>query len=191
MRFGDIFETGRFADHLYHYAIYINPLPALYELLFGSGKGLLVYSPIVLFAFILWRSFHKRFPHLSIAIIGMIFIRIFFIASRSDWHGGFCLGPRYLVIIIPFFFVPIAYGIKNILEKRKFKYFLIVGLFSFLCILHQIFFSLGEIFSYLHIIYRQQKALGIETLVNNSLYTDWQYSPALYLLNYKPGTVFP
>ena len=186
-RFGNVFETGRSADPLIHYAIYSNPLPAFYGLLFGSGKGLFTYSPIVLLAVIFWKSFHRGFPHLSIAILGMFFIRLLFIASRSDWHGGFCLGSRYFVIIIPFLFVPIAIGIKNILENGNLKQFLVISLFVFLCIVQQIFFSLGEIFSYLHIIYRHQKSLGIETLANNALYLNWKYSPALYLLEYRTG----
>ncbi|MCJ7648735.1 MAG: hypothetical protein MUP85_08995 [Candidatus Lokiarchaeota archaeon] len=187
IRFGNIFETGRFADSLYHYAIYVNPLEGLFGLLFSSGKGLLIYSPIVLLGVIFWQSFHKRYPHLSIAILGMIFIRIIFISSRSDWHAGFSLGPRYLLIIIPFIFIPIALGLKNIIESKKIKSFLMFGLFSFLCLAQQIFLSLGEIFSYLHIVYRQQKELGVGIIANKSLYLNWEYSPTLYLLNYKTG----
>jgi len=185
-RFGNISETGRTVENDI-YAYYSNPLPGLYGLLLSPGKGLFIYIPLVFLSFILWKSFHNQFPHLSIAIIGMIIIRLFFISSRSDWHGGFCLGPRYMIIIIPFFLLPIANGIKVILDKKEFKKYIIVGIFSFLCIIQQIYFSVGEIFSYLHIIYRQQKAIGIETLYNNSLYTNWQYSPVLYLLNYKTG----
>ena len=187
IRFGNIFETGRSADPLYHYAIYVNPLEGLSGLLFSSGKGLLIYSPVVLLGFIFWKSFHKKYPHLSIAILGMIFIRIFFLASRSDWHGGFCLGPRYLLIIIPFIFIPIAIGLKNILENRKLKHFVIFSLFSFLCLAQQIYFAVGEIFSYLHIVYREQKSLGMEIISNKEIYLNWIYSPALYLLDYKSG----
>ena len=114
-RFGSIFETGRAVPHV-HYAIYSNPLLGLYGLLISPGKGLLIYSPIVILSLIFWKKFHKYYPHLSIAILGMFIIRLFFIASRSDWHGGFCLGPRYFVIIMPFFFIPIAIGLKEILS---------------------------------------------------------------------------
>jgi len=189
-RFGNAFETGRSADPLIHYAIYSNPIPAMYGLMFSSGKGLLIYSPIVLLGFLFWKQFHKKFAHLSIAIIGMILIRFVFIASRSDWHGGFCLGPRYFIIIIPYLFIPIAKGIKSIIANKELKQFLLVSLFGFLCIVQQVFFSLGEIFTYLHIVYRQQKVLGVETLSNNALYFDWKYSPALYLLDYKTGSFF-
>lgn len=187
IRFGNIFETGRSADPLFHYAIYTNPLPGIFGLLLSSGKGLFIYSPIVLLSIIFWKPFHKKYPHLSIAILGMIFTRIIFLASRSDWHSGFALGPRYLLIIIPFLFIPIAIGLKDIIEKQKLKHFILISVFSFLCIIQQFFFSIGEIFSYLHIIYTHQEKLGIYVLVNDSLYLNWKYSPAIHLLNYKTG----
>lgn len=189
-RFGNIFETGRSATN-YHYAIYSNPLSGLYGLLFSPGKGLFIYSPIVFLSIIFWKSFHRTYPHLSIAILGMILIRLFFIASRSDWHGGFCLGPRYFVIIMPFLLIPVALGIKNILLGKKPKYFFAISLFGLLCILQQLFFSTGEVFSFLHIIYQQQKDIGINILVHDALYLNWQFSPALYLLNYKTGPFIP
>ena len=120
----------------------------------------------------------------------MIFTRIIFLASRSDWHAGFALGPRYLLIIIPFLFIPIAIGLKDIIEKQKLKHFILISVFSFLCIIQQVFFSIGEIFSYLHIIYKHQEKLGVYVLVNDSLYLSWKYSPAIYLLNYKTGPFF-
>lgn len=187
IRFGNIFETGRSADPLYHYAIYTNPLEGIYGLLLSPGKGIFIYSPIVLLSIIFWKRFHKRYPHLSIAIIGMIITRILFLASRSDWHGGFALGPRYLLIIMPFLFIPIAIGIKEIIEKKKFVQSVGVCVFGFLCIAQQLFFSIGEIFSYLHIVYRNQKELGLEIISNKSIYLSWEYSPALYLLDYKTG----
>jgi len=187
LRFGNIFETGRTADPLTHYAIYTNPLPGIFGLLFSAGKGIFIYSPVVLLSIIFWKPFHKRYPHLSTAIIGMILVRIFFLASRSDWHAGFALGPRYLLIIIPFLFIPIAIGIKEIVERQKLKQFILVGAFSLVCIIQQLFFSTGEIFSYLHIIFKQQEKLGNYVLLHNSLYLSWEYSPALYLLNYKTG----
>ena len=186
-RFGNILETGRSADPLFHYAIYSNPIPGLFGLLFAPGKGLFIYSPIVLLSIIFWKQFHRKYPHLSISLIGMILVRLFFLASRSDWHAGFALGPRYLVIIIPFFFIPIAIGLKNIVEKQKLTQFIMVSVFSFICIVQQLFFSIGEIFSFLHIIFRHQKELGVDILANNSIYLNWKYSPALYLLNYKTG----
>ena len=189
LRFGDIFETGR-TTSLYSYAIYSNPISGLYGLLFSPGKGLFIYNPIIILSIISWKSFHKSYSHLSIGILGMIIIRSLFIASRSDWHGGFCLGSRYFIIIMPFLFIPIAFGLKEILVKKNLKYYVSFYLFGFLCIAQQIFFSVGEIFSYLHIIYRQEKIQGIETLVHNSLYLDWKYSPAIHLLNYKSSPFF-
>ena len=188
-RFGDILETGR-TTSLYRYAIYSNPLAGLYGLLLSPGKGLFIYVPIVILSIVSWKAFHKRFPHLSFVIATMIVVRILFIASRSDWHGGFSLGPRYLVIILPFFFIPIAIGLKEILSRRRIKYFILFSTLSFLCIAQQLFFSIGEIFSYLRIIYLKEKSQGIETFVHNILYLDWRYSPAVYLLNYKTSPFF-
>jgi len=188
-RFGDVFETGR-SVKLINYAYYSNPLSGLYGLLFSPGKGLFIYTPIVFLSIIFWKSFHKYYPHLSIAVLAMIIIRLFFIASRSDWHGGFCVGPRYFVIVMPFLFIPIALGIRDMIIKKKLKHFVAIGMFSFICIAQQIFFSVGEIFSYLHILHLQQKEQGIDILLHNTLYLNWRFSPVLFLLNYKTGPFF-
>ncbi len=186
-RFGDVFETGR-SVQLINYAYYSNPLSGMYGLLLSPGKGFFIYTPVVLLSIIFWKSFHKYYPHLSITVLAMIIIRIFFIASRSDWHGGFCIGPRYFVIIMPFLFIPIALGLKDILIKRNLKQFVAFGIFSFICIAQQIFFSVGEVFSYLHTIHIQQKEHGIDVFLHNYLYLKWGFSPAIFLLNYKTGS---
>ncbi len=187
LRFGNIFETGRTVDPLFRYAWYVNPLRGLYGMTISGGKGIFIYSPIIILGILFWKHFHKKYPHLSIAIIGMIIIRLFFIASRSDWHAGFCLGPRYLVIIIPFLFIPIAIGLKEILKRKQLKRFIYISIFSGLCIIQQVYFAIGELFSFLHILYLKEKAKGIYITINNLIYLDWEYSPVFKILNYKTG----
>ena len=41
-------------------------------------------------------------------ILALSLTRWVFMACRSDWHGGWAIGPRYLIPAIPFMLVPLA-----------------------------------------------------------------------------------
>jgi hypothetical protein len=72
----------------------VNPLHGLHGLSPASNKGLLLYCPIVVLALIAWPRFARLRLHLALTPSRPTWIfRILFIASRSDWTGGFSLDP--------------------------------------------------------------------------------------------------
>ncbi|HIE06312.1 MAG TPA: hypothetical protein EYP58_05875 [bacterium (Candidatus Stahlbacteria)] len=191
IRFGNPFETGRTADLFgesrYIYSYFVAPWQGLYGLLLSAGKGLIVYSPAVILGIIGWRSLHKKDRTLSFTLIGAIVFRIIFIASRSDWPGGFCLGPRYLLPILPFLILPVAPWLDGLIERKS--HLTLSGLFivTFLCILQQLYFNLGEIFSYFHLMRFKFLKVGIDIFKNHQIYFNWQISPISHILKGKPG----
>jgi hypothetical protein len=187
VRFGNILETGRTAVPGLDYATFVAPWRGLYGLVLGSGKGIVWYCPSVLIGIFLWRPFHKRFPVLSYTILGSVFFRVIFVASRSDWHGGFSLGPRYLVMAVPLLMLPIGQSIVEWRQQQSLRTFWLFFLLTLVCVGEQIYFSVGEIFSFLHIVKWQYLSHGINVLTNDALYLDWNKSPLLYLLDAERG----
>ncbi len=104
IRFGSPFESGRHG--LYSHVIV--PGLDLLALLVSPGRSLWWTSPVLLGAFIGWRQFRRRVPAAAWFCVAMVATRMLFVATRSDWWGGWALGPRFLIPIIPFALLPIV-----------------------------------------------------------------------------------
>jgi len=116
-----------------------------------------------------------------------VFFRIGIIASWSGWHGGFCLGPRFLVVIIPFLLLPLGSVLDDWLRNgHKRRLWMFIG-YLFLCISQQIYFCVGEIFSFLHVIKLNGLSQGFNVFTDDFLYVNWDYSPLLFLLDGRRG----
>jgi hypothetical protein len=77
-------------------------LPQAVALWMSPGKGLLLYSPILLSLFLIKSDCWKNKSRVIIAIFTTSFIYTFFYASNFAWHGSaWCWGPRYLIPIVP------------------------------------------------------------------------------------------
>jgi hypothetical protein len=190
-RFGNPFETGRTAvpgaADLFGYGVFTAPWPGIYGLLLGPGKGLFLFSPAVILGLISWPALHRRFPVLSWTLGGAFVARWLFIATRSDWHGGFSLGPRYMLMIVPFLLLPIGVAIDERIQRgdRGFIPWLAAALI--LCVAQQAAFCTGEIFTFLHTAKHQAERAGIDVFAGDRLYLDWQWSPLFRLLNGRRG----
>ncbi len=189
-RFGNPLETGRTVDPdaalRFGYARFTAPWRGLYGLLLSSGKGLFLYSPAVLLGVLGWPALYRRYPALSLALAGAAVTRVVFIAAFTGWHGGFCLGPRYLVPLLPFLLFPACTWLQEKLDARSRRGVVAFCLITLACVSEQIFLSLGEVFSYYHglrIEYLEQ--LGFPLFENDRLYLDWAFSPLLHLIGWK------
>lgn len=103
-RFGSPFETGRFD----HYGRWVWPWRGVFTMLVAPGRSLLIYSPPLLLALAAWPALRRRDANTAYFVLGLFAMRLLFVACRSDWHGGWAIGPRYLVPTIPFLLVPLA-----------------------------------------------------------------------------------
>jgi hypothetical protein len=96
----------------------------IFGLFFSPGVGLFVFSPILVSIFVGFFDFYKKNKSECILLLGSIFMFVYSYGSGEYWHGLNGWGPRYLLPIIPFLLIPIAFS----LEKRGiyFKILLII-----------------------------------------------------------------
>lgn len=85
------------------------------RMLFYPYRGLFFYSPILLLALPgllqMWRDDRRRH---ALSIIGVFLAFTLLFSTRTKtWYGGYCFGLRYMVPIIPFLVIPIAYTFKK------------------------------------------------------------------------------
>lgn len=190
-RFGNPFETGRTAHpglvELFRYGVFTAPWRGMYGLLLAPGKGLFLFSPAVLLGIACWPMLHRRWPQLSWALGGALMSRWLFISARSDWHGGFCLGPRYLLLALPFLILPIAVAVEELRRRGARRHLPWLGAALALCVAQQAAFSIGEVFRFLHHARRAASAGGVDPFVGDRLYLDWQWSPLFRLLDGERG----
>lgn len=79
-----------------------NPLPGLAGLLFGPSRGILVFSPVIIFSFIsiyfIFRDKEKTlFRYLAVSTLLYIALFSFYLS----WWAGHTFGYRYLLDIVP------------------------------------------------------------------------------------------
>lgn len=89
-------------------------LDALYDLTFGSYRGLLYMSPFLLLAIpgavFMWR----RALRSEVAVCGMVSITfVLALSAYWGWNGGKVEGPRYLVPMAPFAALPVAFFLER------------------------------------------------------------------------------
>ncbi len=191
-RFGHILETGRNGKVALSvkYAVWAAPWEGIWGLLVSPGKGLFWFSPLVLAGLLCWRRLHREHRFLSILLAVMIVFRLVIIAARSDWHGGFCLGPRHLLPVLPFLLIPLGYylarprrGQTGIRRLRRPGFLL----FGWACISQQVYFCLGEPISFYYIWKHYFLARGISIIADSRFYLQGEVTPLLHLLEGKRG----
>ncbi len=115
----------------------------LYGLLLSPGRSVFLYSPLLLIPLIFWFKINKKIlPELVVFIlISIIYIAAFasaFTVGDSSqgttglWHGENSWGPRYILPIVPFGMLVVAYLYKRLRLKAKLFVFvplIIVGLY--------------------------------------------------------------
>jgi hypothetical protein len=96
----------------------------IFGLYFSPGVGLFIFSPILLSVFIGFFDFYKKNKFESILLFGFMFMFSYTFGSGEYWHGLNAWGPRYILPLVPFLLIPIAFSI----EKRgiSFKLLLLV-----------------------------------------------------------------
>ncbi|MDL2717131.1 MAG: hypothetical protein PT977_05205 [Acidobacteriota bacterium] len=87
------------------------PSPEVFlRLLADPSKGLLVFSPFLLLwpaAFRALRASLAGPARLALVLAPLSLLLLY--AGYPNWHGGFTVGPRYLVAVLPFLVFPFAF----------------------------------------------------------------------------------
>lgn len=145
-RFGAFWETGRTADPEVYYATWVLPFKGLWGFTFGWGKGMFVFAPATLLGLCLWFKFHRSCKRLSILILAAMIFRAIIVGSRSDWHGGLCLGSRLMTLVVPLTLIPIACALADWLKQGKVDRLWAMATGLMLFISHQVYLALGDAF---------------------------------------------
>jgi hypothetical protein len=90
-------------------------LTGLYGFLFSPGKSLFLFAPPAILALAGLRALWRRDRALATLAILLPLADLFFFCKYSQWEGGYCVGPRYLVPAIVF----LCLGLGPMLEKRS------------------------------------------------------------------------
>ena len=69
----------------------------LYGFLLSPGKSVFIFAPPVILALAGLRRLWKRERGAATVAIALPLLYLFFFARYTQWEGGYCVGPRYLV----------------------------------------------------------------------------------------------
>ncbi len=189
-RFGSPWQTGRTVDLARHtefaYGVWVAPWRGLHGLTIGLGKGLLVFSPAVIGGLIAWGTLQRRSRLLGWTLAAAVTVRLVFIASRSDWHGGFSTGPRLLLAAVPFLLLPVGLWLDRAVAGARWRRVAVWLVFAWACVTEQLWLALGEVFSYSHQLKFVLQSQGVDAFVDDAIYLRWETSP-LGLLRWKRG----
>lgn len=113
-------------------------LEGIWGVLLSPGKSIFIYSPILLIIVLFWHKLKKdAFPEIVAAFL-LFFIYVWNIGTLLGgvdflvWHGDSSWGPRYMLPILPLFFILIAKIFTQISKRIKtFVFFplLLLGFF--------------------------------------------------------------
>lgn len=187
IRFGVFLETGRgvISDAVarFGYGSWVAPWEGLIGLLVSPGKGLLFFCPLVILGLVALPALLRQQPILGWSLLAAVGARVLVIAARSDWHGGFGLGPRYLLLVLPLLVLPIGAWLREKPSATRLRVVLAVGV---LAAVQQFYFVLGEVFSYYHGIWKFAEHEGRLELLRD-IYFNWGFSPLVFLLKGQRG----
>jgi hypothetical protein len=156
---------------------------AIWSLLFSPSRGLFFIMPVFLYSLAgfvrMWRMSYRKEV---VAIISICFGYLMMISGFYGWHGGWTFGPRYLVPMLPFLALPMAFA------PLRSVWFLLLFFISalqvlipasvFIAVSEQIVNPILEIilpfFSYGYSAYNLGNYIGLEE--------PWSFMPLLFVL---------
>lgn len=90
-------------------------LDTLFQLAFGVQRGLFLLSPYLLIAFagFVWFARERAYrPEFLLSFWAVVSFWLFN-SSSAMWQGGFAVGPRYLVPMLPFLALPLVFVLNH------------------------------------------------------------------------------
>lgn len=178
-RFGVPWETGRgIAAKIFQaQQTTVSPWIGLHGLLFSVGRGLIFYSPVIILGILGWRAWKRSASIWAWTLLAAFAIRLVFIATRREWHGGLALGPRYLLMMLPILLIPAAYWLRAALRDGHRARVLAIGACAALACAEQLYFCTGEYAAYYHNVKDSLSRHGINAFHNDLIYLEPGLSP--------------
>ncbi len=95
-------------------------LVRLYGLTFSPIRGIFITSPFLLLAiwgfYLMWKQ--QKDKRGVVTVIGLfVAFFLFYNSSSVMWWGGYTIGPRYLIPMLPFMVLPIIFAFNWLLDK--------------------------------------------------------------------------
>ena len=114
--YGSPFRTGYSASEtfaVYHQKGFLGMdafrLKALSGSTIAADHGLLFFCPLLLTAVVGWVLLARRRTIWALVVtLSIAIIYVAFQSSINFWRAGWSLGPRYITVMLPFVFVPVA-----------------------------------------------------------------------------------
>jgi hypothetical protein len=106
LRFGSFFEFGPNAyDRGFSTSLWFG----LYGYLFTPGRSVFLYSPPLILGILAFGRFFRQHRSEANLFVGIVVAYLVIYSTFGYWAGGWSWGPRYLLPIIPFLTLPVAY----------------------------------------------------------------------------------
>jgi hypothetical protein len=102
-RFGSVFNDGHVGNAAED--LTRSPWTALAGLAISPGKGLVWYCPLVLLLLWSWPAFRRRHGARAWLVPAVILASLPPYIAVTDWYGGSAWGPRFLLPVLPLFFL--------------------------------------------------------------------------------------
>ncbi len=101
----------------------------LRRLLISPYRGIFFYSPFLVFGIIgIIKMIRQRiWRREGVLFIGLTVLYLLFLAAFSDWEGGWSMGPRHLIPLLPFLATGAVCGLANSSPKGRFPAGLILA----------------------------------------------------------------
>jgi hypothetical protein len=92
--------------------------PRILDVLLGTNKGLFFWSPILLFSLVGFFLMHRVLPELVVAVLIVLPLQVYLVASWFDWQFGASFGHRAFTDVLPLFAVAMAVCFDRIRRTR-------------------------------------------------------------------------
>lgn len=186
-RFGAAFEFG------YNWSETIKGEPngfgnsfftGFFGLTLSPGKGLIFFAPFTALALFRARNMYRNSRGAALSVLALTLTGLLFYSKYVFWAGGYCVGPRHLLPLLPFLALPALYREEtqnNVWPSQRLKSALLVLAILFQGMLVQISFLEDQ---------------AISRTKQESAYYSWDASAVgiprnQYRMTYAPALTYP